>query len=126
MSKRLAERNRLIAKLYDPKRRNGQELADRFGISRVRINQIIKEEGVNTVAEKYTGRIPVVMIEEEKEETLRAIADAMGLTISVLVRWGVDWIIKTYSHHLTGEGIEPVRIVSDSTDRAKFNHRDKR
>lgn len=46
---------------------------------------------------KYTERIPTVMIEPEKKEQIQEIADRLGVTISVLVRWGLDAMIEKYS-----------------------------
>lgn len=96
MSNRLDERNQLIAKLYDPKSRNGQEIADRFGISRGRINQIYREyseEGRLMSKSKYNALLPSTRVRTRDFAELRTLAQLDDLPIAHLVRSGIKLVL---------------------------------
>lgn len=90
------ERNELIARLYSKEKRNGPQLAARFGMTEGRIYQIVRIYSEKEMP-KYTARIPTVMIEPEKKEKIEKIANELGVSISVMVRWGIDAMIEKYS-----------------------------
>ena len=114
MRKAQTERNRLIASLYDPERRNGPALAARFGISPGRVSQIIKEYKGKQQMAKYTDRIPVVQVEPGTREAMQAIADSFDVAFSVVVRWAVKDFIEKHAARIAPKvlGVETSDVIA--------------
>ena len=47
-----------------------------------------------------TGRLPVIMIEAEKECIVREIAASFDVSVATIIRWGIDAMIEKHHHKI--------------------------
>lgn len=109
MSKKRTARNLAILAEYDPLRRNGPELAEKYNLSEARIYQILQAQGKKSRHGKFDGDLPGFVIEQRKAIMVNKLADELGVSISSVLRWGTDLLLSRYAQIIeTLTHVDPV------------------